>query len=186
MKIVKMTRVSIPESEYLSIKKEMKEHNEQKFICYLNRIKLQCQNLEGRNKELIQDLRESNEEVVRSHKEVVLLERYNVRLQDAVESLGYEIDSKDNALRKLNIKLSDVNKTIDSKNTEIKDLNKQIEALNERLESVCYYNERLSDSEKVLCRRIDDMKCWKGHILNIFGWELFQTPFKRSCKKSKK
>lgn len=62
------------------------------------------------------------------------------------------------------------------KRNEIKDLNKQIEAL----------NERLSDSEKVLCRRIDDMKCWKGRILNIFGWELFQTPFKRSCKKSKK
>lgn len=66
---------------------------------------------------------------------------------------------------------------------EIKVLNKQIEALNERLGSVCYYNERLSDSEKVLCRRIDGMKCWKGRILNIFGWELFQTPFKRSCKK---
>lgn len=69
-----------------------------------------------------------------------------------------------------------------NKRNEIKDLNKQIDALNERLESVCSHNERLFNSEKVLCRRIDDMKCWKGRILNIFGWELFQTPFRRSCK----
>lgn len=182
MEKVKMTRVSIPESEYLSIKKEMKEHNEQKFIYYLNRIKLQRQNFESRNKELMQELRESNEKVVHSHKEVVLLERDNVRLQDKIKTLGCEIDSKDNALRKLKIELSDSNRIIDSKNTEIKDLNKQIEALSERLKSVCFYNERLSNSEEVLCRRIDDMKCWKGRILNIFGWELFQTPFKRSCK----
>lgn len=181
-----MTRVSIPESEYLSIKKEMKEHNEQKFICYLNRIKLQRQNLESRNKELIQELRESNEEVVCSHKEVVLLERENVRLQDKIKTLGCEIDSKDDALRKLKSELSDANNTIELKDDEITHLYKRIEALSERLESVCFQNERLSDSEKVLCRRIDDMKCWKGRILNIFGWELFQTPFKRSCKKSKK
>lgn len=179
MKKVKMTRVSIPESEYLSIKKTMREYNDKHFSQYLERLHniLQCSYILLADKE---------NEISGLLKQIQDLKEYNSRLERIREELFTANDNFQMALDRVKSELSDANRIIDSKNTEIKDLNKQIDALNERLESVCFHNERLSDLEEVLCRRIDDMKCWKGRILNIFGWELFQTPFKRSCKKSKK
>lgn len=175
MKKVKMTRVSIPESEYLSIKKTMREYNDKHFSQYLERLnnilKTSCLLLADKRNEISGLL-----------KQIQDLKEYNSRLERVREELSTANDNFQMALDRVKSELSDANRIIDSKNTEIKDLNKQIDALNKKLESVCLHNERLSDSEKVLCRRIDDMKCWKGRVLNIFGWELFQTPFRRSCK----
>ena len=167
-----MTRVSIPESEYLSIKKTMREYNDKHFSQYLERL----HNMLRSTYLLLADKRNEISELL---EQIQDLERIREKL--FTDNVNFQ-----RALDGVKSELSDANRIIDSKNTEIKDLNKQIEVLNERLESVCLHNERLSDSEKVLYRRIDDMKCWKGRILNIFGWELFQAPFKRSCKKSKK
>ena len=175
MKKIKMTRVSIPESEYLSIKKTMREYNDKHFSQYLERL----HNILQSSYILLAD---KENEISVLLKQIQDLKEYNSRLERIREELSTANDSFQMALDRVKSELSDANRIIDSKNTEIKDLNKQIDALNERLESVCFHNERLSDSEKVLCRRIDDMKCWKGRILNIFGWELFQTPFRRSCK----
>lgn len=179
METVKMTRVSIPESEYRSIKKIMRENNDKHFSQYLRRLHDKLQEAQS-------VLAKQNFEKERMLEKIQHLKECNSRLEGIREELITANDNFRMALDRVKSDLSDANRIIDSKNTEIKDLNKQIEALNEKLESVCFQNERLFDSEKVLCRRIDDMKCWKGRILNIFGWELFQTPFKRSCKKSKK
>lgn len=175
MEKVKMTRVSIPESEYLSIKKIMRENNDKHFSQYLRRLHDKLQEAQF-------ILANQNSEKERILEQIQHLKECNSRLEGMREELSTANDNFQMALDGVKSELSDANRIIDSKNTEIKDLNKQIEALNERLESVCSHNERLSDSEKVLCRRIDDMKCWKGRVLNIFGWELFQTPFRRSCK----
>lgn len=175
MKKVKMTRVSIPESEYLSIKKTMREYNDKHFSQYLERLnnilKTSCLLLADKRNEISGLL-----------KQIQDLKEYNSRLERVREELSTANDNFQMALDRVKSELSDANNTIELKDDEITHLYKRIEALSERLESVCYHNERLSDSEKVLCRRIDDMKCWKGRVLNIFGWELFQTPFRRSCK----
>ena len=179
METVKMTGVSIPESEYLSIKKTMRENNDKHFSQYLRRLHDKLQEAQF-------ILANQNSEKEKMLEQIQHLKECNSRLERIREELSTANDNFQMALDRVKLELSDANNTIELKDDEITHLYKRIEALNERLESVCYYNERLSDSEKVLCRRIDDMKCWKGRILNIFGWELFQTPFKRSCKKSKK
>ena len=175
METVKMTRVSIPESEYRSIKKIMRENNDKHFSQYLRRLHDKLQEAQS-------ILAKQNFEKERMLEKIQYLERCNSRLEGIREKLFTANDNFQMALDRVKSELSNANGIIESKNIEIDLLNKQIEALNDRLESVCFHNERLSDSEKVLCRRIDDMKCWKGRVLNIFGWELFQTPFRRSCK----
>lgn len=175
METVKMTRVSIPESEYLSIKKIMRENNDKHFSQYLRRLHEKLQEAQS-------ILAKQNFEKERMLEKIQYLEGCNSRLEKIREELFLANGNFQMALDRVKSELSNANRIIDSKNIEIKVLNKQIGTLNEKLESVCFHNERLSDSEKVLCRRIDDMKCWKGRVLNIFGWELFQTPFRRSCK----
>ena len=175
METVKMTRVSIPESEYLSIKKIMRENNDKHFSQYLRRLHDKLQDAQF-------ILANQNFEKERMLEKIQYLERCNSRLERTREEISTANDNFQMKLDRVKSELSNANGIIESKNIEIELLNKLIEALNDRLESVCSHNERLSDSEKVLCRRIDDMKCWKGRVLNIFGWELFQTPFRRSCK----
>lgn len=170
-----MTRVSIPEFEYLSIKKIMRENNDKHFSQYLKRLHDKLQEAQF-------ILANQNSEKEKILEQIQYLKECNSRLERIREELIIANGNFQMALDRVKSELSGANRIIDSKDTEIKDLNKQIDALNERLESVCFHNERLSDSEKVLCRRINDMKCWKGRVLNIFGWELFQTPFRRSCK----
>ena len=169
---VKMTRLSIPESEYLIIKKEMKNNTEKSFIEYLNRIKLQCQDLEDK----VFHLSLKNKDLENQKK---VSEEACLKAKNHSNFIAEE-------LAQANKNLFEAKQSIKSKDAEIKDLKKNMEVLKENLESVSYHYDRLSCLENVLCRRIDDMKCWKGRILNIFGWELFQTPFKRPCKKSKK
>lgn len=175
METVKMKRVSIPESEYLSIKKTMREYNDKHFSQYLRR-------LYDRLQEAQLNLANQESEKERMLEQIQKLEKLNSCLERIRGELSTANADFQKTLDRVKSELSNANGIIESKKLEIELLNKLIEALNDRLESVCSHNERLSDSEKVLCRRIDDMKCWKGRVLNIFGWELFQTPFRRSCK----
>ena len=210
---IKMSRLSIPESEYLTIKKEMKEHNEHKFIDYLNRIKLQRQDLKDRcfhlgikNKDLKQQYKETfealckvkdhskflaeelgkiNKELLDYKCEINCLKAKQYELIDSINDKNKEIDSLNHTIQSTNQSNSRYKAIIDDKIDEIAVLQGSIEELQISKKFLEESIDKSFELHKILHVRIGKMKTWKGRILNVFGWELHETPFSIKTKKQK-
>lgn len=179
---IKMSRVSIPESDYMQIKKSMKENNERNFIDYLRRQETKLQETTLRLLELTETHKNLEEKLKKSveHNHFLASElgKTSSELRESrkqYSTLEYNLEvvirDDNNRIKELENKLLFDKDEIAKKNAEINSLSEKVTSfrilLSERDNKLAEYKEQenilreelsdLSRSNVELCNEMDRM-----------------------------
>lgn len=191
---IKMSRVSIPESDYMQIKKSMKENNERNFIDYLKRQETKLQettlrlleltethkNLEEKLKGSIEhnhflaselgktssDLRESKKKysTLEYNLEVVIRDNNN-RIKELENKLLFDKDE----IAKKDAEINSLSERVTSFRILLSEKDNKLSDLSKDIQGVVEKMVRITESNQLLEQKLESLRTFKGRIKNLFS-----------------
>lgn len=187
---IKMSRVSIPESDYMQIKKSMKENNERNFIDYLRRQETKLQDttlrlleLTETHKNLEEKLKNSTElnhflasELGKVSSELRESKKKNSTLENKLLFAKDEIVEKNAEINSLSERVSGFKTLLSEKDNNLVESAKHELSLLSKLNDANKENRNLKEIKRVNETRIEELeeelkslRTFKGRIKNLFS-----------------
>lgn len=191
---IKMSRVSIPESDYMQIKKSMKENNERNFIDYLKRQETKLQDTTLRLLELTETHKNLEEKLKNSieHNHFLASEvgKVSSELRESRQrysTLEYNLEvvirDDNNRIKELENKLLFSKDEIAKKDVEINSLSERntsfrillsekenkLSDLSRDFQEVLEKMVRMTESNQLLEQQLESLRTFKGRIKNLFS-----------------